>query len=89
MFTLLNSASLWIGTDLKRFNEIRDTLDAAHIPHKYKTKNQLGEWAGFEQGTVRGRMGSLGNSSDQMYEYEIIIYKNDLEQAKQLIAAHA
>ena len=26
MFTVLNSESLWIGTDLKRFNEIRDIL---------------------------------------------------------------
>ncbi len=29
MFTVLNSESLWIGTDLKkRFNEIRDILDS-------------------------------------------------------------
>ena len=27
MFTVFNSESLWIGTDLKRFNEIRDILD--------------------------------------------------------------
>ena len=43
MFTVLNSESLWIGTDLKRFNEIRDILDSQNIKYKYKVKDQLGE----------------------------------------------
>ena len=51
MFTVLNSESLWIGTDLKRFNEIRDILDSQNIKYKYKVKDQLGEWAG--SGTQR------------------------------------
>ena len=41
MFTVLNSESLWIGTDLKRFNEIRDILDSQNIKYKYKVKDQL------------------------------------------------
>ena len=44
MFAVLNSESLWIGTDLKRFNEIRDILDSQNIKYKYKVKDQLGEW---------------------------------------------
>ncbi len=32
MFTVFNSESLWIGTDLKRFNEIRDILDRQNGP---------------------------------------------------------
>ena len=51
MFTVLNSESLWIGTDLKRFNEIRDILDSQNIKYKYKVKDQLGEWTG--SGTIR------------------------------------
>ena len=42
MFTVFNSESLWIGTDLKRFNEIRDILDRQNIRYKYKVKDQLG-----------------------------------------------
>lgn len=39
MFTAFNSESLWIGTDLKRFNEIRDVLDRENIKYKYKVKD--------------------------------------------------
>lgn len=46
MLTFLNSKSLWIGTDLKRFNQIRDALDTAHIAYKIKIKDQMGQWAG-------------------------------------------
>ncbi len=64
MFTVLNSESLWIGTDLKRFNEIRDILDSQNIKYKYKVKDQLGEWTG--SGTIRGRVGSAGNPAEQL-----------------------
>lgn len=83
MFTLINSQSLWIGTDLKRFNQIKDALVQADIPYKQVVKNQLGEWTGA--GTVRGRMGSLGNSEAQMYQYEILVYKKDMERARHFI----
>ena len=36
MFTVFNSESLWIGTDLKQFNEIQDILDRQNIRYKYK-----------------------------------------------------
>lgn len=83
MFTLVNSESLWIGTDLKKFSALKDLLTQADIPYKQKTINQLGEWAG--KGTVRGNIGSLGNSAEQMYQYEILVYKKDLEKARHLI----
>ena len=46
MFTLFNTESLWIGTDLKKFNEIRDILDREGICYKYKVSDQLGLWMG-------------------------------------------
>ena len=70
MFTVFNSESLWIGTDLKRFNEIRDILDRQNIRYKYKVKDQLGEWTG--SGTLRGRVGSAGNPAEQAKQYEIL-----------------
>ena len=80
MFTVLNSESLWIGTDLKRFNEIRDILDSQNIKCKYKVKDQLGEWTG--SGTIRGRVGSAGNPAEQAKQYEILVDRKNLEQAR-------
>ena len=79
MFTVFNSESLWIGTDLKRFNEIRDILDRQNISYKYKVKDQLGEWTG--SGTLRGRVGSAGSPAEQAKQYEILVDKKNLEQA--------
>ena len=80
MFTLFNTESLWIGTDLKKFNEIRDILDREGICYKYKVSDQLGLWMG--KGTVRGNFGSIGNSPDQFKQYEILVEKKQLENAR-------
>lgn len=82
MFTLMNSDSLWIGKDLQKFNRLRDCLDQAGIPYSHKTRNRMGQWNG--QGTVRGRMGGLGTTGEGDYEYELLVYKKDLEKAKKL-----
>lgn len=83
MFTFFNSESLWIGTDMNKFNQIRNTLDSHGIKYKYKGKNHLGQWNG--RGTIRGSMGSLGNPAEQMYQYEIFVYKKELAQAKYVL----
>ena len=80
MFTVLNSESLWIGTDLKRFNEIRDILDSQNIRYKYKVKDQLGEWTG--SGTLRGRVGSAGTPAEHAKQYEILVDRKNLERAR-------
>ena len=63
MFTLFNTESLWIGTDLKKFNEIRDILDREGICYKYK----------------------VSNSPDQFKQYEILVEKKQLENARMVI----
>lgn len=83
MFTVFNTESLWIGTDLKKFNEIRDALDRDGIRYKYKVKDQLGEWTG--RGTLRGTVGSAGNLAEQMKQYEILVEKKDFEKAKAVV----
>ena len=83
MFTPFNSTSLWIGRDLNRFHDIRNALSDKGIPCKYKVRNRLGQWGG--RGTMRGSVGSFGNQTEQMYEYEIFVYRKDLEQAQYLI----
>ena len=83
MFTVFNTESLWIGIDLKKFNEIRDALDRDGIRYKYKVKDQLGEWTG--RGTLRGTVGSAGNLPEQMKQYEILVEKKDFEKAKAVV----
>ena len=75
MFNFLNSESLWIGTDMKKFNEIRTQLEQEGIPYKYKTKDHLSQTMYPAEGTLRSRTGSFGNKPDQMIEYEILVKK--------------
>ena len=83
MFTFFNSESLWIGFEMDRFNQIRDSLDSNSIPYKYKVRNHLGQFSG--RGTIRGSKGSFGNPTEQMYQYEVFVYRKDLEKAKFVI----
>lgn len=83
MFTPLNSELYWSGNDLKEFEQRREKLEQNHIPYKHKVTNRLGQWGGAG-GTIRGNTGSAGISTEEMYEYEITIYKKDMEKALHL-----
>lgn len=83
MFTAFHSENIWTGTDMKKFNEIRDVLDRERIPYKYKVKDRLGEWNG--RGTFRGTVGSAGIPADQSKQYEILVEKKDVVQAQNVI----
>lgn len=87
MFTVFNSHSIWTGTDVQKFNQIRDILKSNSISYKYKTKDRLSEWNG--RGTNRSSSGSLGNSATQMCQYEILVYKKDAEKVKYLLRCSA
>lgn len=82
MLTFFNSESLWIGTDMKRFNQLRDVLEREGIAYRHKVKTRMGQWSG--SGTMRGRTGSAGMPAGDTYEYEILVYKRDWEKAKKL-----
>ena len=82
MFNLLNSESLWIGTDMKKFNEIRTQLEQEGIPYKYKTKDLLAQPLYPAKGTLRSHVGSWGNNANQMIEYEILVHKKDYEKVR-------
>lgn len=75
MITIFNSETAYVGTDVKRFNEVREELEKKHIKYKYKVRNQLSKWN--IHGTVRGTVGNVGNPLEQSYEYEILIHKRD------------
>ena len=44
MFTIFNSESLWIGRDMKRAYQIRETLGAAGILYKVKARSHQSRW---------------------------------------------
>lgn len=80
MITFFNSKTVYLGTDMKRFNEMRDWLEANDIKYKYRVKSRMSQWQGH--GTVRGRLGSAGNAPELMYEYEILVHKKDYERVR-------
>ena len=80
MITIFNRESLWIGRDMKRFNEMREALEREKIPYTYGTRSSGNRWMGH--GTVRGSFVSVGSSIDLMYEYEIFVLRKDLEKAR-------
>ena len=80
MITIFNRESLWIGRDMKRFNEMREALEREKIPYTYRTRSSGNRWMGH--GTVRGSFGRVGSSIDLMYEYEIFVLRKDLERAR-------
>lgn len=55
MITIFNRESLWIGRDMKRFNEMREALEREKIPYTYRTRSSGNRWMGH--GTVRGSFG--------------------------------
>ena len=77
MLTILNSESLWIGTDMIQFNAIRDILDREKIKYKYKTYNHLGEWAG--SGTLRGNLEVWGILHHSPYSMKFLWREKTLE----------
>ena len=83
MITFFNSHSIWTGTDMQKFSQIRDMLEVNSIPYKYKIKDHLSDWNG--RGTNRSSFGSFGNSASQMYQYEILVYKKDAEKVGYLL----
>jgi len=86
MKELFYTQSVYMGYDLKEFNDIRDILDKNRIGYRHKVHNRLGKIDGIGRGTVRGRSGSLGVPSEKMYQYEIRVKKSEYEKARYFIS---
>lgn len=78
-----SSETYWSGSDMKEFNLQREQLEQKQIPYKYKVRNRLGQWGGT-RGTIRGNIGSAGIPAEEMYVYDIIIDRKDMERAGKL-----
>lgn len=83
MITIFNRKSVYFGYDMNQSFVIRNILADNRIPYKFNTKNHMGQWSA--PGTLRGRMGTLGQSTQTMYEYEIFVHEKDYDQAVFLI----
>ena len=76
MFSLFNSKkSIFTGTNLREFNEMREFLKKNGVKYKYKVNSQTGRWAGG--GSHRGIHGSIGIDSSHDKLYEIFIKAKD------------
>lgn len=77
--------SVYIGNDLKRFNQIRDALDTAGISYDYKVGSHQNQFLAPGRGTIRGNFGSLGTDLEKSYEYEIKVSAQDEETVQKLV----
>ena len=75
MITFFNSKTVFMGTDLREFNEMREFLKQNGVKYKYKVNSQSGRWAGC--GTHRGIHGSVGIRMEHDKMYEIRIREKD------------
>ena len=75
MITMFNSKSVFVGTSLQEFNEMREYLKQHGVKYKYKVNSQTGRRAGG--GTLRGVHGSIGINMDHDKMYEIFIRTKD------------
>ena len=79
MITIFNRKELAITYDMKEQARIRDILADNNIDYDIKTVNRMSP-SPMAAGT-RTRMGSLGQSQNEMYEYIIYVRKEDYEKA--------
>lgn len=75
MIPFFNSKTVFSGTNLREFNEMREFLKQHHVKYNYKVNSQSGRWAGG--GTVRGIHGSIGINPEHDKMYEIRIHEKD------------
>jgi len=86
MKELFYTKYVYMGYDLKEFNDIRDILDKNRIKYRYKVHNRLGKISGIGHGTIRSGSGSLGVPSEKMYQYEIRVKGSEYEKAGYFIS---
>lgn len=75
MITFFNSKTVFLGTNLREFNEMREFLKQHNVKYKYKVNSQSGRWVGG--GTARGIQGSIGINPEHGKMYEILIQEKD------------
>lgn len=81
MITFFNRVQVYGGRDVGEFSRIRGVLEENRISYRYKVRDKMTQWS--QRGTLRGRVGSLGQQS--CLEYEIYVHKKDAQEARWLL----
>ena len=81
----LNSKSIYTGTSVHDFNEVRDILERNKISYKYKTMDlNHNSWIG-ERGVTRSMGGNFTDSARSLI-YEILVSEKDYDEARILLS---
>ncbi len=83
MITAFNSESVYEGRDVTEYNRICDILEENKIPYKTHTSSTDGS-TGVRR--FRGHGITTGMDVKELYENSIRVRKEDLENAKWLVA---
>jgi hypothetical protein len=76
MITVWNRHEVYVGFDMKRFNQILDLLAMEKIKYKYRTINH----------TSRG-LSTTGMNLDFSIMYYVYVHKKDADRARQLVGS--
>ena len=74
MITIFNRRTVYMGTDVKAFNEMRDRLEAAGIKYKYAVKD-TGKALGMGKG--RSTAFVINKDAKKLLTYEIWVHEKD------------
>lgn len=83
MITIFNRKELCTTFDMKEQARVRDILAGNNIDYSVKTINRMST-SPVASGE-RGRTGTYGQNSENMYEYIIYVRKADFEKAMNVV----
>ena len=78
---------MYVGFSAQQQGAVRDALARAGIPCRLRVRNTMGQLRGGGQGTLRGSLGSTGQSQSLAYEYHVLVPRGRFEEAEGVAAA--
>lgn len=80
MINFFNEKTVYCGTSIRDFNQVRNTLEKNKIPYKYKTTDlNHNRYMGGK--SVNRSMGGNFNKVENSLLYEVVVNKRDYEEA--------
>ncbi|MBQ7926529.1 MAG: hypothetical protein IJ335_09590 [Lachnospiraceae bacterium] len=83
MITIFNRKELCVVFEMQKQTDMRKLLAENGIDYIIKTTNRMS--ASPVADSSRSRMGSCGQSMEEMYEYKFYVHKSDYDKARTLI----
>ena len=76
---IFNKKSVYLGSSMKEFNEVREILDHHDIKYKYKLSDRNTSSFFPGRGVTRTMYGTSPQSLNQGTTYEILVKEDDYE----------